>query len=403
MDMRSGLRKGMAAGSLLAVVACNGQRAPAERRLPVAAVQPPSPAVETPPSPARRAQAGPAPGEKCVGYREAFDRGMALEKTGEHAAAIAAFDDAIRARPYDARARLERGRARLVSGHPNVRDFDLARSLTRDPSIVREAWLLRGRALSAQPKEARLAFAMALSLGAAEASAALAGRSACTATWTTAGLPPLPIVKGWRGVLAQRRLVGCEEPDTAPASDAAARAEMCRACEMGGSFSKDDPCGGDPPFRIPMGYMHCSDFVTLVQPLSGGRFYVDEGNGPPLQPATGGYLLDLGNVPEFEWNSGDFESEDGTMFNGVRWASSTLELDPPPCPIDTTSDVDIPTSSGCQAGPGVPLSTPRTRRWYDSKGVARLEVQEYGPAVTVSLSAHGAKLDGGGCHETIAL
>jgi hypothetical protein len=346
----------------------------------------------------------PAPGTACPEYASSLERGQALLARRDYPAAILAFDDAIRSRPYDARARFDRGRAVVGMGGDPANDFEFARSLTSSRELELEALLESARLLTQmkKPAEARLAYAIAAELGSKVALDELGGRSRCTATWSTRDVPAASIVKGWLGALAKRQLVGCEEPEE-PNTEAEAKKQLCRSCLAGGTWHSDNPCQGAGPYRIGMGYLHCSTFTTLLQPLGGGRFYMDSTNGEPLRAEGNGYVVDLGSEPEFAWNQGGFQTGEDGIFNGVRWAKNTVDVDPPKCPIDSSAEVDLAHSSGCQSGPGVALKRPHTRRWFDKDGKALLEVAEHAGAVKVTLAGKTAKLEGAGCSETVAL
>jgi hypothetical protein len=357
-------------------------------------------------APAVAADAGaPPPTGGCPDYAASLARGRALAGKRDFTAAIAAFDDAIRARPYDARARLERGRATAATGGDATSDVELARSLTMDRELEVEALLESARAQTAakKPEKARLTYAIAAELGSKDAAAALAGQSRCTATWSTSGVPHAVIVKGWLGALSERQLVGCEEPQPEATTEAGAKNHVCRSCLAGGAWHADNPCQGKGPYRIGMGYLHCSTFTTLLQPLGGGRFYLDAANGEPLRAEGAGYSLDVGKESDFAWTHGGFQNGEDTMFNGVRWASTTIDLDPPECPIDSSAEVELAHSSGCQSGPGIALKGPHKRRWFDKNGKGVLEVAEHAGAVKVTLAGKVATLEGAGCRETVAL
>jgi hypothetical protein len=357
-------------------------------------------------APVVAADAGaPAPGSGCPDYAASLARGQALSGRRDFAGAIVAFDDAIRARPYDARARLERGRATAVTGGDPSSDFELARSLTTDRGLELEALLESARAQTRakKPEKARLTYAIAAELGSKDAMAALAGQSRCTATWSTSGVPNAVIVKGWLGALSERQLVGCEEPHPEATVEAEAKSHVCRSCLAGGAWHAENPCQGKGPYRIGMGYLHCSTFTTLLQPLGGGRFYLDAANGEPLRSEGAGYVLDVGRESQFAWTHGSFQNGEDTMFNGVRWASTTIDVDPPACPIDSSAEVELAASSGCQSGPGIALKGPHKHRWFDKDGKGILEVAEHAGAVKVTLAGKKATIDGAGCSEVVAL
>ncbi|MCC6215384.1 MAG: hypothetical protein IT376_10975 [Polyangiaceae bacterium] len=398
--------------ALWAVVGCGageGRAPTAPRSAPETGAAPAvtAPAAASAPRSAASISSAPAPtaaATPCPRYEESLARARRFARAGEAAAAIRAYDDAVLARPYDARARLERGQVRLAaSAEDALRDLRAARSLTRDPALVIDALLSTADAHTRRgdAAAARLALALAAAHGSPVAREQLAGRSACTATWTTSGLEDARLVTRWSEVLAARQLVNCGDAADSAESEAHARREVCRACEPGG-FVPGDACAGPAPWRIPAGYLHCSSFSLLVQPVGAGRLYVDPRGGPPLVAVPGGFLRRSGPEPEFAWNTGDLVEGRG-FFNGVRWADTTLELDPPRCPVDSSADAELAMSSGCQAGPGLGLVEPARARWYDAQGRALLEVSEHAGAVSVTWSGPTARLRGAGCDETVVL
>src|SRR5689334_12066582 len=117
---------------------CSGKAA-APAPVPVRAQEdaPPPPAVVVADAGAVRAPPAPLAPEARKRYREALARGRAASKKGDHAAAVAAFDEALAAAPGDPRALSELGWAAFRAG-------DLARALratqesiagAQDPSV----------------------------------------------------------------------------------------------------------------------------------------------------------------------------------------------------------------------------------------------------------------------------
>lgn len=358
--------------------------------------QPPKVAREVPPPEERE--------ERCTDYTASMKRGRELTTTASWDEAIRAFDDAIRARPFDAEARYERGRARYANGHPALDDFRMARALTKDKDLERMAliFIAHVQADTKDPDGARLSLAIGAELGSAQAKTELGTRSTCTATWSSVGVRDARIVTSFTEALSSRALVGCES-DAEPANDAEARRELCRTC-AGGTFSNDDPCTGPGPWLIPTGYLHCTTFHTLVQPLGARRMYVDPSGGEPLTKHAGGWVTTIGDDGNgFAWATGDFADGDERFFNGVRWANDTTDMREPRCKLDGTADVETRMSSGCQAAPGIQLAMPRHRRYFDKSGKGLLDVWEYAGTVSVTFKGKMATLTGAGCNEKIGL
>lgn len=394
----------MRALPLLFVVSCTAA-APAPSSVELA------PATQHEPEPGRAPSAERPPrepeaaveDERCTDYTESMKRGRAQANRGEYALAMKSFDDAVRARPFDAEARFERGGARYASGAPFLPDFEIARALTNDKDLQQRSLVFIAHVQSDAGNQdaSRLTLAIATELGSARARSELNGRSTCTATWSTKNVPNVSIVTSFGDALAQRQLVGCES-DVEPANETEAKRELCRACE-GGTFSSKNPCSGPGPWLIPTGYMHCSTFQMLVQPLGGKRLYVEPSGGEPLVKHAAGWSLDLGEPGEFAWNTGDFSDDDDRIFNGVRWSTHTTDSSPTRCKLDGTSDVPTRMSSGCQAAPGIQLVRPHVHRYFDKSGKALLEVSEHAGAISVSFKAKSATLSGAGCNEMIKL
>jgi Tetratricopeptide repeat len=79
-------------------------------------------------------------------YRAAMTRGRKATDAKDYDKAIAAFDEALAAKPGDARARAEQGFAYLLSGAlPGASEaFEAAAQSTKDPKLLSQIWFNRG-------------------------------------------------------------------------------------------------------------------------------------------------------------------------------------------------------------------------------------------------------------------
>ena len=120
-----------------------------------------------------------------VAYRVAMARGRKATDAKGYADAIAAFDDALKARPNDPRAYAERGFAKLLAGTDLAAasaDFDHAADGTRDPKLLGMIWFNRGLTDDklARPDAALVDYYLANQLLPSKAAAGeLAGKTVC--------------------------------------------------------------------------------------------------------------------------------------------------------------------------------------------------------------------------------
>ncbi|HEY4057443.1 MAG TPA: hypothetical protein VGM39_12585 [Kofleriaceae bacterium] len=118
-------------------------------------------------------------------YRAGMKKGRDATAKKAWPDAIAGFDDALMAKPGDARATGERGFARLLEGKELAaaeKDFDRAASSTKDPKILASIWFNRGLLEEKQGNadNALAAFATSNVLRPTAAAAKkLAGKAAC--------------------------------------------------------------------------------------------------------------------------------------------------------------------------------------------------------------------------------
>src|SRR5262249_52469538 len=129
--------------------------------------------------------------------------------------------------------------------------------------------------------------------GSKAASQKLGGASRCTATWTTALEKQDDIIffRSWREVLKEAPPM-CFSGEAKTEADA--KRVMCFGCPDMSNAGTVDTCAGPPPWTAPMGYQHFHVFSTLIQPLPGGRFYIQhlaDSDGPePLEKSADAFV-----------------------------------------------------------------------------------------------------------------
>jgi tetratricopeptide (TPR) repeat protein len=167
---------------LYALAACGGERRVQEQSVLAAPSAPPPVVVE---------MAAPAPAK---GYHRALERGRQAARRGDQPAAIAAFEEALAARPEDARALGELGWAAFKLGELLRAEDATRRSIARaaDPRLRAASLYNLGRILEDRrlPDEARAAYEESLRLrpnGTVRERLAALGAGADD----TAGAPPL--------------------------------------------------------------------------------------------------------------------------------------------------------------------------------------------------------------------
>jgi hypothetical protein len=138
--------------------------------------------------------------KRLAAYTKARARGKELLAGGDAQAAIAAFDEAREAIPYDVAVLDDEGTAELAAGRVDQARtaLVLARTFVENDAFGAQVWLHLGmveeRAGAAE--EARAAYAMSLWIApSAEATAKLAGRSRCTASIQTRPAPAMELAR----------------------------------------------------------------------------------------------------------------------------------------------------------------------------------------------------------------
>jgi hypothetical protein len=389
---------------------------------------PPVATVELDGTPASsRAEPTTEPGEApgCPDYARALARGRGAVKAGDFDAAIDAFVDAARARPFDATAAIERGVARHLAGDPAAALPDLAfgQRVTTTPSLLARAWLQLALVFHdlSRPEHERLALAVAQHHGSLPAKtrlAALDHPSACPALVDQRPSTETPVVKGFE-TLATKRELACAAPEPMPATTphAVARFLTCRACDYFDRQWSADLCPKRGPFSIASQAALCSSLSFNVVPLGQDWYWYENGSTkdtPPLQRA-GDYLLELTRGSNLAApaagivNRGDWLDAGDTP----RWRAPDAESDAdagagcqPTLHAEVEHSLLHGTSFGCADSNGTapPEAGPRQLAVYSLTNGQRLfQLSVYAGTVTASVSAGKVELRGEGCDATYTL
>lgn len=351
-------------------------------------------------------------------YDDAMRRARALSAK-DHASAARAFDEAVRARPYDARARAERAFEEILAATgaeagsaaywEAASELTLARALTRDKALL--AQIEWNTALAEERRgdavQARRALVRAAGLGSAEAKKRLGAESRCLAEVGASG-DDLKLLPRWTDVMA-----AVAEGSTCPAAVAAneveARALSCGSCSGANGTWAPGVCAGPGPWTINAGYMHCSAFSAVIQPV-GARFYVASGPGPQTAlaraPGDKAWLL-RGVERNFLWIAGHFPDADATYRQGEGWTDTLAAgFAAGRCLADEHADAPLEPSAGCQASSGASYEDKEERSYYDDAGhlLARVVLYDQGgEKPVVRLDDAGVKVTGAGCQLTVPL
>jgi hypothetical protein len=365
----------------------------------------------------------------CPDYAKSMQAGRAATLSKRFDAAFEAFDDAVRAKPVDARARSERGYAYLLAGQADraSADFYDAIALTKDRALLAQIWFNQGTALAKDADASRIAFVIAEGLGSKAATAKLGSASRCTAVFSTAKDGDAPIAKGWDELAHERAIVNCTTP-ALEAADATARTLACRGCGYG-SKDEGDACDDDKgPWIVPSGYMHFHTHTFFIAPLGGGSFFYENEIDAPGAPAyrvengllalegsyaTGDTLLFHSGGSDLVYGKFATNGDDPFVTTGGGWSDEmdfegTWKTDSGTgCAPDMHAEVELGSANAAQmAGtPMIPSRTgPRITTWFDiatRKSVFTLTVYE-GP-VTATIDRRVAHVHGGACDRDVPL
>lgn len=340
-------------------------------------------------------------------------RGRKRTAAGDYQGAFEAFAEALRARPMSARAWAELGYAGVLAGKDAGPFLLRARSLTKDRTLLSQIWYNEGlmRRSKADAEGARMAFSIAEANGSKAATKQLGGPSRCAATWQVPDDPqPISFASTWGEVASAMNLMCLQ---AAPRNEAEAKHAACFGCAGWDTKGAEDGCASAPPWRIQVGYQHFHVFYALVQPVPGGRWYIEpyaDLEIPALR-SVGNMLVretaetfgeeatvvlpepDAPTLNSMEYWSDDAPGEDGTGDGETH------------CQPDLQSEVEIPRRICAQCGePLFPLEGPRTDHYHDGKtGAELLRIRVHHGDVMATIQGNTATISGGGCEGSLTL
>jgi hypothetical protein len=158
--------------------------------------------------------------------------------------------------------------------------------------------------------------------------------------------------------------------------------------------------------------MRLQTYSALVQPLSGGRFFVGTGayDLPPLKTGDGAYYRELEGLPAGEPEVDLPEPGRPSLNNMDFWVddSPTPDLYPNSkghCRPDLSSEVKIERRICYQCGePFFPFRGPKVLHYYHmGTGAELLRITVFHGDVKASISGETAVISGGGCQSTVEL
>jgi hypothetical protein len=345
----------------------------------------------------------------CPDHARALERARARAAAGDLDSALAAYDEAVRARPLDAATRVERARARMSKGLSAEKDIAFARSLTSDRSLLAAAWMLAAEAAAKDGDQEgeRIALALAERHGAAEAARKLGAASRCTATWTTDVSDDVPLATSFRELAAAQQLVSCDAP--APRTEAEAKRRVCRGC------GNEDGCRGKPPWSIATGTMHFHSWSFFVELLRPGLYYFEnraDGGGARARRLEGDVLAvdrEGGEVMVVDGAFGDGSRE---VYVTARGFWSDEEPDEgeasdagAPCAPLLAAEVKLSNVLGAGGGaPAIDVRGPMIRTYFDVR-LRRplLRLRTWDDGVRASFARDEASIRGAGCSGEVPL
>lgn len=201
-------------------------------------------------------------------YSAAMGEGRAATRAKRFADAEEAFGKALAARPEDARARSERGYARLLDGALEKAEEDFQGALGRgvDGKLAGQVFFNIGllREKKNEMEGARAAFAISNALSpTAAAKVKLAGRSTCTVDVQTGGSDVLEHASGWEEL--DRKI--------APGKDLGSpKASVCvRSHTAMADPDEKDVCQGPPPWTLNHHHLHFTEDLYFVVPQKASK------------------------------------------------------------------------------------------------------------------------------------
>lgn len=356
----------------------------------------------------------------CPNATVSLAAGRKATRAKRYAEAIEAFDEAIRARPADARLRSERGFAYLLDGNARRAkvDFEDAATLTEDRDLLAQIWFnvgLAGEKLGTTD-EARLAFVVAEHHGSKAATSKLGAGARCPATFTVSGTDgaPLPIARGFDELAGGRQIVNCTLP-LFEAPNTSARELACHGCGYGNG-DEGHQCKGSAPWAIASGYMHFHTFTFFVIPIGKDHYYYEnaiDASEPPRVHVSGNWLTidgdpNASNLVHGDLLTGRFANDADTFVRSGGGWSDEMDYDGtwlsdagPGCTPNLDSEVPLGSAIAAQMGGTPTFPDARfpavTTFGSISDGRTRLVLKAYAKGVSATVDGTGAHVRGAGC------
>lgn len=336
------------------------------------------PADASAPTDARAACVPPAPYETSM--KAAADH-LAASRQPE---ALAAYHEAIRARPFSidawAGAARARGNDPLALG-----DFAFARSLTREPKLLAQLFFEEGLVQERQGDNAnaKIAFGRAEAHGATEAKT----KVGCTAV-VDRRPNDLDLASTWKDVLSRMFGPGCELP---PAEDdATAKAFACGGCTQGAW--KKGTCEGEGPWTIAMGERDCVASTATITPLSKGRFWIASSGNAGTRFTREGTRFHLHTK-----NSVPTPVRLGTsVYRGGAWTADG-------CRGNEESAAPLATLPGCAPTKAPTITDGEALSVFDEAGKHVVTVRTFDEHATIATEGDVVKVRGAGCTLDVSL
>jgi tetratricopeptide (TPR) repeat protein len=376
---------------------------------PVASVAPLKGATKITPPPSKAIA--------CPAFSRALAQARQASRGGKLTDAISAYDKAVRARPFDALPRAERGVVYLEMGKTEraIVDFDFARALTNDANLLAQVHynLAVAAQLQGKPNDVRLALALAARQGSALARDALGTASTCPAMATAKLGTVGPIARNFRE-LAKFRTLACTDRSPEVGTEEQARKHVCRGCSYGDK-DEGDQCTGPGPWKIDSGYMDFTHFTFFVVPLPENGFFYYNDNGLKYRIEQGHLIIEdshdidviLALKEASPFIRGNFPDPEDPYINDSGEWTDQLDVDGnlKPAAIrvcqQPKAEVDLGDFRGI---PTLPSVRPNVIKAYSlHTGRERFSLAVFAGKVSATLDAKQAHIRGEGCDMDLEL
>lgn len=332
-------------------------------------------------------------------YGPAMAAGRRATRAKKYDEAIGAFTTAVEKRPTDARARSERGYARLLGGDiagAQV-DLDAAKSLGAKPEVLAQIWFNLGlvHEKKRDAEAARSAFAISGSLApSAAVEAKLAGKSRCTAEKVLfAKGADLPLVKSWVEAYKETFQEG------AASTEKEAKEAVCTAVDWdapNGPLGNNKPadCSGGGPWIVTRNYMQYSQDQGIIFPIDAKKMVLVTGD------RVGGWMAHCSGSHDVK---GDFIVDLLHVRRTFDGSQSVLVAE---MGDDDGGEGSSPwTGSGvaCKDSDGTIEDSFFDRAGHHLLRLVRLTNERGDPEVKLRFVGATVVLDGGGCNDAIDL